>query len=211
MPRRILLHPFHPGQCAALLPTTVRATDLLSRFANALVGSHGRHWCRMVPFRPNHPRRPSHWRGRTRDTGTSPPSISLPPSQTDRQNLLRRLPFFPAPPTPEPPRPPQPAPLTFAELSKVQVVCYVPDPESADDPEAEIQPATPARSWDFSRFPYTPHLLKPDQATCAICQDNFTEPETIRRLLYQADPLRLLNCGHVYHVRYSHPPSQGPR
>jgi hypothetical protein len=65
---------------------------------------------------------------------------------------------------------------------------------------ADAQPATPARKWDYTRFPYTPHTLKPHQATCAICQDNFTEPETVRRLLYQAEPLRLLNCGHVYHV-----------
>ena len=65
--------------------------------------------------------------------------------------------------------------------------------------DAQSQPSTPS-TWDWTRFPYPAHYLKPNKAMCAICQENFTEPRVIRRILYEAEPLRILGCGHVYHV-----------
>jgi hypothetical protein len=126
---------------------------------------------------------------------------------------LRRLPCLPTPPEPVPARPPQPAPLTLGQLAKLPVVCYIPHTQSAETTEKDImadKQSVPVEGkiWDQSRLPYPAHPLQEDQATCAICQENYTEPESVRRVLYQADPLRLLGCGHVYHVS-SQPPRIG--
>lgn len=120
------------------------------------------------------------------------------------QTTLRRLPCFPTPSEPEPARAAQPAPLSAAELAKLPVVCYIPqsDPHSPTEKAsmAEKQSTPSAHNWDATRLPYPAHPLRSDRAMCAICQENFTEPESVRRVLYQAEPLRLLGCGHIYHV-----------
>jgi hypothetical protein len=101
-----------------------------------------------------------------------------------------------------PARPPQPAPLTLGQLAKLPVVCYIPHTQSTEKDIMAEKPSFPieGKIWDQSRLPYPAHPLRKDQATCAICQENYTEPESVRRVLYQAEPLRLLGCGHVYHV-----------
>lgn len=71
--------------------------------------------------------------------------------------------------------------------------------------DARSQPSASPAKWDWTRFPYPAHYLKPNKAICAICQENFTEPKVIRRILYEAEPLRILGCGHVYHVSRCHP------
>jgi len=120
------------------------------------------------------------------------------------QTTLRRLPCFPSPAEPESARAAQPAPLSAAELAKLPVVCYIPHPDPHSPTEkasmAEKQSTPSAHSWDATRLPYPAHPLRSDRAMCAICQENFTEPESVRRVLYQAEPLRLLGCGHIYHV-----------
>jgi hypothetical protein len=162
---------------------------MLPRLTNALVGSDDRYRCRMVSIRSNRHRRPGHWSGWSSNLGMSPLRYLCLYSLMF-QTSLRRLPCFPAPTEPEPARAPQPAPLSATELAKLSIVCYIPK----EDELSEKQ------EWDATRFPYPAHSLAADQAMCAICQENYTEPETVRRVLYQVDPLRLLGCGHVYHV-----------
>jgi len=162
---------------------------MLSRLPNALVGSDDSDGSGMVPLWSDRCGGPNHWSRRTSNLGTSPLSRRV---LLIKQTSLRRLPCFPTPVEPEPARAPQPAPLTATELAKLPIVCYIP---SEDTEKSE---------WDPSRFPYPAHPLATDQAMCAICQENYTEPEVVRRVLYQADPLRLLGCGHLYHVSYHH-------
>lgn len=65
---------------------------------------------------------------------------------------------------------------------------------------ADVQSSPHKTRWDWTRFPHPAHYLKANKAMCAICQENFTEPREVKRILYEAEPLRLLGCGHVYHV-----------
>jgi hypothetical protein len=94
---------------------------------------------------------------------------------------------MPAPAEPEPPRAAQPDPLTSAELDQLKLVCYL--------PENSLISAT--------RLPLPPVYLTPHQSTCAICQENFEEPQEGRTILLKADKLRQLGCSHVYHVSLS--------
>lgn len=138
--------------------------------------------------------------------------LNVPPHRilTVHQAALRFLHIVPRPPAPEPARPPQPEPLTHRELDRIPVVCFAPHPDPPSSPgtptesksraDAQAQPSTPVRKWCRMRFQYPPHYLKPDKAMCVICQENFKEPEVVQRLLYVSEPLRLLACGHVYHV-----------
>ncbi|OCF77329.1 hypothetical protein I204_01317 [Kwoniella mangroviensis CBS 8886] len=80
-------------------------------------------------------------------------------------------------------RNPQPGPLTLIELNSLQYVCYLPTSD------IDIQKES---------LPHPPIYLKADQITCAICQENFVPPQQGREAL--AEWLRVLGCGHVYHV-----------
>lgn len=99
---------------------------------------------------------------------------------------------MPAPAEPEAPRAAQPDPLTSAELDQLKMVCYL--------PENSLISAT--------RLPLPPVYLTPHQSTCAICQENFEEPQEGRTILLKADKLRQLGCSHVYHVSPSAVASQ---
>ena len=96
-------------------------------------------------------------------------------------------------PEPEPARLPQPEVLTRAEVDRLKMVVYLPDPR-----EARTEP-TP--NLDLTRLAHSPSYLPSHKATCAICQETFEPPKEARTILLQAEPLRLLGCGHVYHVR----------
>lgn len=82
--------------------------------------------------------------------------------------------------------------LTQAEVDKIRLVVYLPEPhETADEPSP---------STDLTRLAHAPMYLPSHKATCAICQEMFEPPREGRTILLQAEPLRLLGCGHVYHV-----------
>lgn len=82
------------------------------------------------------------------------------------------------------------------------MVCFVPEPDpEAPTPEylPDPQSGISFSMWSMAHFPYTPYIMEPD-STCAICTDNFTEPQVANTMLFQVDRLRLLHCGHVYHA-----------
>ena len=119
------------------------------------------------------------------------------------KRVLRRLQILPRSPEPEFPRAPRSAPLKPEELVKHKIVCFVPDVEEYDI-ASTTSPAPSAQTvsspLDYTRLPYPPVYLKSHQSTCAICQECFTAPQIGRAILLKAEPLRLLGCGHVFHV-----------
>ncbi|CAD6577148.1 MAG: hypothetical protein TREMPRED_001869 [Tremellales sp. Tagirdzhanova-0007] len=116
--------------------------------------------------------------------------------------VLRRIHILPNPPRPEarPARPP--APLSADELSKLKVVCFVPadDCRSPNISTTNTPLEVCLDSVDYSRLPFPPIFLDSHQSTCAICQENFSLPQIGRTILLKSDPLRLLDCGHVFHM-----------
>lgn len=128
-----------------------------------------------------------------------------------QQALFRTLRIAPIPPEPESARKAPSAPLRPDELLKLKSVCYVPDlteplpvirenshGHSRSTSVSSVHPT--AATYDPTRLPHPPHELKSHQAACAICQENFTPPQEVRTIMMRVDALRLLGCGHVFHV-----------
>jgi hypothetical protein len=107
------------------------------------------------------------------------------------------------PEVPEPPRPALPAPLGMHDLHRLKLVCYVPSATDSPFTGRDATPGTPSRAlrtFNPTRLPYEAFPLESDHTTCVICQEEYKEPEEVRMILYKAEALRLLDCGHVYHV-----------
>ena len=92
-------------------------------------------------------------------------------------------------------------------------MCYVPDPNETPT-RSPSMPETPDLAYsigglggslytpvDLSRLPLPAIYLGSDRNTCAICQENYTPPFEGQRILLKADILRVLGCGHAFHVR----------
>lgn len=116
------------------------------------------------------------------------------------QAVLRKAGLITPPPEPEPPRAPLPEVLFPADLDKLELVIYLPDPNEPPI-NADGEEITPVRApIDPTRLAHRPIYLSTHRATCAICQEVFVAPVDGKTIMLKADPLRLLCCGHVYHV-----------
>jgi hypothetical protein len=87
--------------------------------------------------------------------------------------------------------------LTRAEVDRLKLVVYLPAPHEAAN--------MPLSTFDLTRLAHAPIYLPSHKATCAVCQETYEPPKEARTILLRAEPLRLLGCGHVYHVRLGQP------
>jgi hypothetical protein len=124
--------------------------------------------------------------------------------------------------------PKPPAPMSRSEVEKIPVVVYVPALEDEKDigmrEAAEVVPSPrapkrfrisnpqsppesnslkvipPKREYDRKAYDYPPHEISPSLASCSICLLEFEEPRPRYENGERQERLRLLPCGHVYHV-----------
>ncbi|EIW72090.1 hypothetical protein TREMEDRAFT_72651 [Tremella mesenterica DSM 1558] len=141
-------------------------------------------------------------------------------------NLLRRLRIIPPLPQPEPPRPPPSSTLSYDELILLRSVHYLPalvptsDSSSTNVPNDSIltdkSDSTHYKGcnrltlntgfwhirgelWDCTKLTRPCVYLTPDEAICVICHENYCQPDGVGEVVYTADVLRFLGCGHLFH------------
>lgn len=135
------------------------------------------------------------------------------------------------PPTPKPPQPKKKPRFRFLrrKTKKVSATSGDGDTKNVDDDDDDSEPRTWEDRWEKTDYPFV--RLEENRATCAVCMEDFVEPhrrggakgasrspavtleppsspavEDAAPIRLEdagegAQPLRLLACGHVFHVR----------